>query len=86
MKKISRDLHLHSGREEAGRGWRTVDKLVSGTSLNSCEVLLVLVSGTSSTSGHLLSDTRCLVSDTVCIWYQAILGIWYQVPILEICS
>ena len=30
MKKISRELH--SGREKAGRGWRTVDKLVSGKS------------------------------------------------------
>ena len=56
MKKLSRQLHLHSGREEAGWGWRTVDKLVSGTSMYSCEVLLflyqvvpVLVSGTSST-------------------------------------
>ena len=47
MKTISRELH--SGREKAGRGWRTVDKLVSGTSMYSCEVLLVLVSGTSST-------------------------------------
>ena len=79
MKKISRDLHLHSGREEAGRGWRTVDKLVSGTFMYSCiRYFFEFLWGTSSTCIRyfLFLYQVLLVLLGICC---QILGVWYQI-------